>query len=65
MAHLEKVFQYVDEHQDLYVQRLSDVVAIQSVSAWPEKRQEIVRMMEHIEEELKKLGCTTELADIG
>ena len=36
---------YIDEHQKDYVQRLSDAVAIPSVSAWPEHRPEVVRMV--------------------
>ena len=37
---------YIDQNQDEYVKRLSDVVAIKSVSAWPDHRHEIVKMME-------------------
>ena len=44
------LFRYIDEHQDLYVQRLREAVAIQSVSAWPEKRGEIVKMVKHVAE---------------
>lgn len=40
-------------------------MAIKSVSAWPEKRDEIVRMTKWVEEKMKALGATTELADIG
>ncbi|CAK8695363.1 unnamed protein product [Clavelina lepadiformis] len=65
MSQLKKVFEYVDNHEDLYVQRLAEAVKIQSVSAAPEKRPEVVRMMEHTDNELKKLGFATELADIG
>lgn len=36
---------YVDDHSESYIQRLSDAVAIQSVSSWPEKRSEVVRMV--------------------
>ena len=65
MAHLEKVFQYIDDNQKLYVKRLSDVVAIQSVSAEAEKRGEVIRMVEHTADELRKLGATAELVDVG
>nr|CAB3231965.1 cytosolic non-specific dipeptidase-like [Phallusia mammillata] len=65
MAHLDKVNKYIDEHQEDYVQRLSEVVAIQSVSAWADKRGECVRQMEHTAAEMKKLGCTADLVDIG
>lgn len=62
---LPTLFKYVDEHQDLYVKRLADWVAIQSVSAWPEKRNETKRMMEVAAKEIERLGGTCELVDVG
>uniref|UniRef100_A0ABM0H1L6 Cytosolic non-specific dipeptidase-like n=1 Tax=Saccoglossus kowalevskii TaxID=10224 RepID=A0ABM0H1L6_SACKO len=62
---LPKFFSYIDEHQDLYVERLKDAVAIQSVSAWPEKRPEIKKMVESVAKQLETLGGTVELVDIG
>lgn len=38
---------------------------IQSVSAWPEKRGEIKKMMELAAKDIKRLGGTVELVDIG
>ena len=35
---METFEKFVDEHADLYVQRLAEAVAIQSVSAEPERR---------------------------
>lgn len=40
-------------------------MAIQSVSAWPEKRGEIKRMMEVAAKDIERLGGTTQLMDIG
>lgn len=40
-------------------------MAIQSVSAWPEKRDEIRRMMEVAAKDIERLGGTTQLMDIG
>ena len=37
---------HIDNNTDKYIQRLSDVVAIQSVSAWPESRPEVRKMAE-------------------
>ncbi|RXM96052.1 Cytosolic non-specific dipeptidase, partial [Acipenser ruthenus] len=45
--------------------RLAEWVAVQSVSAWPEKRGEIKRMMEIAAKEIERLGGTVELVDIG
>ena len=36
----------IDEQEAEYIKRLSESVAIQSVSAWPEKRPEIKRQIE-------------------
>lgn len=40
-------------------------MAIQSVSAWPEKRGEIRRMMEVAAADVQRLGGSVELVDIG
>ena len=36
---------YLDDHQDLYVERLAKAVAIQSVSALASKRPDTIRMV--------------------
>lgn len=65
MSVLTTLFKYVDENQDRYVKKLAEWVAIQSVSAWPEKRGEIGRMMEVAAADIKQLGGSVELVDIG
>uniref|UniRef100_A0A8C4THX0 Cytosolic non-specific dipeptidase n=1 Tax=Erpetoichthys calabaricus TaxID=27687 RepID=A0A8C4THX0_ERPCA len=65
MSALSTLFKYIDEHQDVYVERLAEWVAVQSVSAWPEKRGEIKRMMQIAAKEVERLGGTVELVDIG
>lgn len=55
----------MDAHKSEYIETLREVVAIKSVSAWPDKRNEIVKMMEWAEIKLKELGTKTELVDIG
>lgn len=35
---------HVDDNKVKYIDRLAETVAIKSVSAWPETRQEIVKM---------------------
>ncbi|KAF6019097.1 CNDP2 [Bugula neritina] len=47
---LAQVFKYIDEHQSLYIERLAQSVAIQSVSAWPEKRGEIKKQVVEVAE---------------
>jgi nonspecific dipeptidase len=54
-------FNFVDAHEDIYVDRLKEAVAIASVSAWPENRGEIVRMMDWTKDWIVKLGGTAEL----
>jgi len=63
---LDSIFKYFDDHQELYIKRLSDAVAIQSVSAWPEKRNECIKMMEVTAEYMKKeLGFQVELSPVA
>ncbi|CAG5132196.1 unnamed protein product, partial [Candidula unifasciata] len=62
---MERIFEHIDKKQDAYVQRLAEAVAIQSVSAWPEKRPEIKRMIEWAGALLSKLGGSFEYADLG
>jgi Cys-Gly metallodipeptidase DUG1 len=59
------VFAYIDENQDLFIQRLKEVVAIKSVSAQAEFRGEVVRMGKWLETELLALGATVEMRNIG
>uniref|UniRef100_A0AAR2IRB8 Cytosolic non-specific dipeptidase n=1 Tax=Pygocentrus nattereri TaxID=42514 RepID=A0AAR2IRB8_PYGNA len=47
------------------LQRLAEWVAVQSVSAWPEKRGEIQKMMEMAAKDIERLGGSVELVDIG
>ncbi|XP_014230542.1 cytosolic non-specific dipeptidase [Trichogramma pretiosum] len=62
---LTKLFKHIDCNKVKYIENLAQAVAIKSVSAWPESRGEIVKMMHWAENEFKKLGATTELADLG
>ncbi|XP_064635437.1 cytosolic non-specific dipeptidase-like [Lineus longissimus] len=64
-ATLKKIFEYIEGNQDLYVQRLADAVAIQSVSSWPEKRPEIVRQVKEVAKQIESLGGRVELCDVG
>jgi len=46
-------------------QRLAEWVAIKSVSAEPEKRSEVVRMVKFVGAELERLGGRVEYVDVG
>ncbi|XP_074638703.1 cytosolic non-specific dipeptidase-like isoform X2 [Acropora palmata] len=66
-AKLESIFSYIDKQQEVFVQRLRDAVAIKSVSAWTEEkyRNEIVKMVNHVKDEIIRLGGEVELVDLG
>ena len=46
-------------------QRLAEWVAIKSVSAEPEKRSEVVRMVKFVGAEIERLGGRVEYVDVG
>ncbi|XP_068675134.1 cytosolic non-specific dipeptidase-like isoform X2 [Montipora foliosa] len=66
-SNLQAVFSYIDKHQDVFVERLSEAVAIKSVSAWREQkyRDEIVKMVKKIKDAIIQLGGEVELVDLG
>ncbi|KYN42157.1 Cytosolic non-specific dipeptidase [Trachymyrmex septentrionalis] len=62
---LTTLFKYIDEQKEQYINNLKTAVAIKSVSAWPDYRDEVIKMMKWAEARLKDLGAITELADVG
>lgn len=56
---------YINGHKKEYVSNLQEVVAIKSVSAWIDHRDEIFKMTNWIDIKLKDLGAITELKDVG
>ncbi|XP_014977689.2 beta-Ala-His dipeptidase isoform X2 [Macaca mulatta] len=66
-ALLEKVFQYIDLHQDEFVQTLKEWVAIESdsVQPVPRFRQELFRMMAVATDTLQRLGARVTSVDMG
>uniref|UniRef100_A0A2I3LFN3 Carnosine dipeptidase 1 n=1 Tax=Papio anubis TaxID=9555 RepID=A0A2I3LFN3_PAPAN len=66
-ALLEKVFQYIDLHQDEFVQTLKEWVAIKSdsVQPMPRFRQELFRMMAVAADTLQHLGARVTSVDMG
>ncbi|XP_057373009.1 cytosolic non-specific dipeptidase-like [Daphnia carinata] len=62
---LKPVFSYIDSNKDKFIKNLNEAVAIKSVSAWPETRPEIFKMVKWVAAKLEDLGATTELKDVG
>eukprot|EP00092_Neocalanus_flemingeri_P028304 GFUD01030735.1.p1 GENE.GFUD01030735.1~~GFUD01030735.1.p1 ORF type:complete len:480 (-),score=173.39 GFUD01030735.1:205-1644(-) len=60
-----KLFAAVDKNKDKYIDNLRKAVAIKSVSAWPQTRPEITKMMTWMGDELKALGAAIEYVDLG
>ncbi|KAG5311843.1 CNDP2 dipeptidase, partial [Acromyrmex insinuator] len=56
---------YIDEQKERYINNLKKAVAIKSVSAWPDHRDEVIKMMKWAETRLQDLKAITELVDIG
>lgn len=65
MTHLNAIYEYIDSHQNLFVQRLSDAVAIQSVSSQPEHSDDLVTMINHVADQLGTLQFDVQLKDVG
>ncbi|XP_078143337.1 cytosolic non-specific dipeptidase-like [Centroberyx gerrardi] len=64
-AVLEPLFQYIDEHNNEFIQRLAEWVAVQSESADPAKWGEVEKMLNMTAERIRGMGGSVELADVG
>ena len=62
---MDKIFAYVDANKSKFIDNLAQAVEIKSVSAWPECRSEIVKMVKWMGSELEKCGATIEYCDVG
>ncbi|KAJ8925107.1 hypothetical protein NQ315_001288 [Exocentrus adspersus] len=62
---LTKLFKKIDENKSKYIDNLREAVAIQSVSAWPDKRPEIRKMVEWTAARCCRLGMKTEVKELG
>ncbi|KAJ1977981.1 hypothetical protein H4R33_006095 [Dimargaris cristalligena] len=62
---LEKFFNAIDANQDIYVQRLKEIVAIKSISGEPECRADTIFMGEWFLAELERLGASTKRVEPG
>lgn len=59
------LYSHVDANKNKYIAALQEVIAIQSVSAWPHKRDEVVKMVTWTKNRIEKLGAEVELCDLG
>ncbi|CAG7731743.1 unnamed protein product [Allacma fusca] len=62
---LQNIFQLIDINKDRYISALREAVGIRSISAWPEARAEVVRMVTWAGTKLRELGFEVELRKIG
>ncbi|XP_022162428.1 cytosolic non-specific dipeptidase-like [Myzus persicae] len=62
---LTDVFRYIDDNKNKFLETLSQAVSIKSISADPELRNEVIKMMQWAQAKLKTLGADVELCDIG
>ncbi|KAJ8656889.1 hypothetical protein O0I10_007486 [Lichtheimia ornata] len=53
----DQFLEYVEKHQEAFIERLRKAVAIPSVSSDPGHRQDVFRMAEFLQNELKALGA--------
>ncbi|KAK5642967.1 hypothetical protein RI129_009134 [Pyrocoelia pectoralis] len=60
-----KLFDYIDSHKNEYIAALREAVAIPSVSASPEHRQDTCKMVEWTAQRLRNVGCDVTIKDIG
>merc|ERR1711953_1342794 len=58
---MDTIFKYIDDNQDRFIKRLADTVAIESVSAEFERRDECHKMMDVTKKQLEDLGATCEM----
>jgi nonspecific dipeptidase len=65
MSDLADFYAYVDAHKSTWVDRLSEAVAIKSISAEAAMRPEVIRMMHWTKAWVEKLGGTATLNEIG
>nr|XP_023668180.1 beta-Ala-His dipeptidase-like [Paramormyrops kingsleyae] len=61
----EELAQYIDSHQEQYVETLREWIAIESDSSDVQRRADVQRMMSVTAEKLRKMQGNVEMVDIG
>lgn len=56
---------HIDAHKKRYIDVLGEAVAIKSVSAWADSRQDVNKMADWTAKKLEKLGAEVEFAELG
>lgn len=56
---------HIDANKTRYVDSLREAVAIKSVSAWPNSRPDVGKMIDFVAEKLKTLGAEVQLTELG
>ncbi|XP_075441593.1 beta-Ala-His dipeptidase-like isoform X2 [Ascaphus truei] len=62
---VDDIFNYIDVHQNEFVQNLGNWLAVPSDSSDPHLRGEVIKMMDIAAERIQALGATVELVDMG
>ncbi|EAU84106.1 hypothetical protein CC1G_06968 [Coprinopsis cinerea okayama7 len=65
MAAPAEFLQYIDDKADAFIQRLADAVAIPSISGDAKHRQDVFKMADWLDAQLKAVGVETKLVDLG
>ncbi|KGL83408.1 Beta-Ala-His dipeptidase, partial [Tinamus guttatus] len=60
-----EIFQYIDLHQNVFVANLEEWVAVESDSAQPDLRREVIRMVALAADRLRALGATVNSVNLG
>lgn len=62
---MEAIKEFIDAHQEVYIERLRESVEIPSVSGEPERRPEVERMGMWLHEWILRLGGKSEIHELG
>ncbi|XP_040289851.1 beta-Ala-His dipeptidase-like [Bufo bufo] len=61
----DPLFKYIDDHKHEYIQRLKEMVAIESDSSDPSKRDQVLQIMQVTKDYILQIGGKVEMAELG